>query len=146
MLLIRLWHIDLIKNGLLPDSQLISQWRELNSIFKNQPKHILINYVYQCPKEDLYFYTCMVVQEMDLRGYKVKSLDNFYNYFSKGLEFSYDKDKPFHPFKEYHNDRYLIQCYWNLAEKFDRGQQDFSQKQYEKLKKFVKEKINGTSY
>lgn len=32
----RLWHIDLVKNGLLPKSQIIAQWRELNSIFKKK--------------------------------------------------------------------------------------------------------------
>lgn len=37
----RLWHIDLIPY--LPKTQLISQWRELNSVFKKQNKHILIN-------------------------------------------------------------------------------------------------------
>ena len=34
----RLWHIDLIPY--LPKSQLLAQWRELNSIFKKQDKHI----------------------------------------------------------------------------------------------------------
>ena len=46
----RLWHYKLIP--FLPNSQLIAQWRELNSIFKKQDKHILINYVYEYPKED----------------------------------------------------------------------------------------------
>ena len=44
----RLWHIDLIPY--LPDLQLIAQWRELNSIFKKQDKHILINYIYNYDK------------------------------------------------------------------------------------------------
>ena len=43
----RLWHYKLIKEGLLPDSQLLAQWRELNSIYVKEDKHILINYIYR---------------------------------------------------------------------------------------------------
>lgn len=46
----RLWHIDLITNSLLPKSQLLAQWSELNSIFKKQDKNILINYIYDTDK------------------------------------------------------------------------------------------------
>ena len=40
----RLWHKDLIE--VLSRQQLLGQWRELNSIFKLQNRHILINFVY----------------------------------------------------------------------------------------------------
>ena len=40
----RLWHYKLLPY--LPKSQLIAQWRELNSIYKKQDRHILINYIY----------------------------------------------------------------------------------------------------
>ena len=39
----RLWHKDLIPY--LPKKQLQGQWRELNSIYKLQNKHILINFI-----------------------------------------------------------------------------------------------------
>lgn len=35
----RLWHRDIIR--FLPKGQLVSQWKELGSIYKNQNKHIL---------------------------------------------------------------------------------------------------------
>ncbi len=51
----RLWHYKLIPY--LPKSQLLAQWRELNSIFKKQDKHILINYIYDYDKSYLINYS-----------------------------------------------------------------------------------------
>lgn len=42
----RLWHCEIIPY--LPKTQLIAQWRELNSIFAREDKHILINYYNIC--------------------------------------------------------------------------------------------------
>jgi uncharacterized protein (TIGR02328 family) len=58
----RLWHIDLIPY--LPKSQLLAQWRELNSIFKKQDKHILFNYIYNYDKRYLLNYSQSVMREM----------------------------------------------------------------------------------
>ena len=44
----RLWHYDLIEY--LPKQQLLGQWRELNSIYVKQDKHILINFIYEYEK------------------------------------------------------------------------------------------------
>lgn len=128
----RLWHYELIPY--LPKSQLLAQWRELNSIFKDQPKHILINYVYAYPKNDLKNYAFLVIEEMKRRGYKIKNMANFWAYFGDKL----------HPapldgklFRNHHNLRYLQQCFYNLEEKYDRGQADFSKDQYEALNEFV---------
>lgn len=79
----RLWHYELIPY--LPKSQLLAQWRELNSIFKKQDKHILINYVYEYPKNDLKTYACMVIEEMKRRGYKIKNMASFEAYFGGEL-------------------------------------------------------------
>lgn len=49
----RLWNYELIENNLLPNSQAVAQWRELNSIFRKQDNHILINYIYNYNKETL---------------------------------------------------------------------------------------------
>lgn len=129
----RLWHYKLIPY--LPNSQLIAQWRELNSIYKNKPKHILINYVYEYPRDDLLIYSLIVAKEMKRRGIKIKHVDNYNHYFS-GI--NYEKyirgDKPF---KNHHNDRYLFQCFYNLQEKYDRGQKDFTKERYEELEQFV---------
>lgn len=136
----RLWHYRLIPY--LPKSQLLGQWRELNSIFKKQDKHILINYIYEYGKDDLYYYSLRVIQEMKERSYKIKSFDNFLKYFEipKRLEVFF-KDGFFAeidtPFFKHHNDRYLWQCFYNLQEKYDRGQKDFSKAEYERLENFI---------
>lgn len=129
----RLWHYKLLPY--LPKSQLIAQWRELNSIFKKQDKHILINYIYNYKKSDLYNYSLSVILEMDLRGYKIKSLDNYYDFFGDMIG---DTDIYIDVFKSHHDERYLIQCFYNLQEKYDRGQRDFSKDEYKKLENFVK--------
>lgn len=57
----RLWHTELIP--FIPKSQLLAQWRELNSIFVKEDNHVLINYIYEYPKEDLYIYTQIVLRK-----------------------------------------------------------------------------------
>ena len=76
----RLWHYKLIP--FLPNSQLLAQWRELNSIFKKQDKHILINYIYEYPKQDLLAYSLLVISEMTERGIDIRKTQNFDSYFS----------------------------------------------------------------
>lgn len=132
----RLWHYELIHY--LPKSQLLAQWRELNSIFKKQNKHILVNYVYEYPKNDLYTYTIMVTVEIQLRGYKIKKLNNFFNYF--GVDKTTYLAPVQKPFEYHHDQRYLIQCFYNLQEKFDRGQSDFKLDDYNKLVVFMRKK------
>ena len=124
----RLWHYKLIP--FLPKSQLLAQWRELNSIFKNQPKHILINYVYEYPKKDLLYYTRLVLAEMNGRGCKIKNQENAELYLSDvplrdNLEMYPLENPDFHPFERHHDDEYLTICYFNLLEKYQRGQKDF---------------------
>lgn len=126
----RLWHIDLILY--LPKSQLLAQWRELNSIFKKQDKHILINYIYNYPECFLKYYSDITIKEMQKRGIKIKSYDNYDYYFGDTRAFP-------QRFKE-HNDEYLTICYYNLKEKYIRGQKDFTKDVWEKLDKFYKEK------
>jgi uncharacterized protein (TIGR02328 family) len=123
----RLWHYELIPY--LPNSQLIAQWRELNSIFKKQDNHLLINYVYDYQKEYLWSYTQLVIDEMEKRNFKIHSWENYNEYFKdtqqiSGLQF----------FE--HDSLYFTICYYNLFEKFMCGQKDFSYEQFKKLKKF----------
>ena len=130
----RLWHYKLLPY--LPKSQLLAQWRELNSIFKKQDKHILINYVYEYEKIDLHEYSLMVMAEMRYRHVNFK-LDNFFAYFKNGM---CCKGRGLYspPFQRHHNTQYLIQCFYNLQEKYDRGQKDFTREQYENLEDFIK--------
>lgn len=125
----RLWHYKLI--SCLPNSQLKSQWRELNSIYKNQPNHILINYVYKFPKEDLYVYSRLVINEMIKRGFKINNYINFNNYFK---ELNFDNiSKNLVPFKSIHDKYYYLICFYNLFEKYIRNQKDFPEENMKKI-------------
>lgn len=130
----RLWHYKLIP--FLPKSQLLAQWRELNSIFKKQDKHILINYIYQYDKRPLLNYSQAVMREMLNRGYKINNYLNYQLYFLHSDSFGTEK------FKE-HDDEYLTICYWNLREKYLRGQKDFSADLWQKIEEFYKKEIKG---
>ena len=131
----RLWHIDIIPY--LPKSQLVAQWRELNSIYKKQDNHILINYVYNYDKEYLLHYSNRVLFEMEKRGINVKSFENYFNYFGGVLYFCPQSE---YRFTE-HNDEYLLCNYYNLLEKYRRGQKDFSEEEFERLTDFVKKSV-----
>lgn len=109
----RLWHTDLIP--VLPRMQICGQWRELNSIYKKQDKHILINFIYEYPKRDLFCYSLLIIAEMNRRGYKVDS-KNFRAYFG---DEKYEITTK--PFLGKMTDRYLKQCLYNLQEKYDCG-------------------------
>lgn len=136
----RLFHYKLIE--FLPRQQLLSQWRELNSIYKKQDNHILINYIYDYDIEDLFNYSVIVVNELIKRGYK-HNLKNFCMFFDerefyglsivKGKLELWNKEKPF---KKHHDSEYLKICCWNLYEKYLRGQKGFTPEAI----KFIKEK------
>lgn len=127
----RLFHKDLIE--VLPRQQLLGQWRELNSIFKLQNRHILINFVYNYDFGHLLGYTNMVIAEMEKRGYKI-NLDNADNYFKPLIKEKRGYKMPFYEclFEEKMNERYLKQCLYNLQEKYDCG--GISQEEWQKIK------------
>ena len=133
----RLWHIDLLPY--LPKPQLIAQWQELNSIYQKENKHLLINYNYDYSKEYLLQYSIAVCGEMVNRNIKINSYDKYFKYF-EGVY----TDNVNQPLKyNEHNDRYLRQCFYNLQEKYDRGQKGFTRRIYLKLWKFVNDKLKG---
>lgn len=127
----RLWHTDLIE--VLPRQQLGGQWNELGSIYKNQENHILINFVYNYPKEDLYNYSIKVINERQKRGYKY-DLTNFWKYFD-GEKIDYMKQ----PFVEKMTDKYLAQCYFNLMEKHDCG--GMTDEEWENIDKVARQRV-----
>lgn len=129
----RLWHYELLPY--LPKSQLLAQWRELNSIFAKEDKHVLINYIYEYPKEDLLLYTQLVLKELKKRSVNVRTYDKMQNYFSETVQ---PHDYP--PYARHHNEEYLTICYYNLYEKYIRGQKDFSQALFEQLEQFYTQK------
>lgn len=114
----RLWHKDLI--SVLPRQQLLGQWRECCSIAKNiakkgSPNHLLVNRIMEYPLSHFYIYCEEVYGEMRRRGYK-----GDWSKFSKWV-FWRRAELPDHDelFEGWHNDRYLLQCLYNLQEKFD---------------------------
>lgn len=126
----RLWHVSLIE--VLPRQQLLGQWRELNSIYKKEDKHILINFIYEYPKKDLLLYSLKVILTMQRRGYNI-NLKNFIDYFQikdykemQKILLSNAKT-----FVKKMNKRYLLQCYYNLQEKYDCG--GITEKQWNKI-------------
>lgn len=125
----RLWHTDIIE--FLPQSQLVAQWRELNSIYQDQPNHILINYVYKYPKSYLKSYSDAVIREMRRRGIIIRSMDKYETYFA-GVSDSGER------FPE-HDAEYFRICYFNLREKYLRGQKDFSKERMDALKWYAGE-------
>ena len=123
----RLWHKDLIPY--LPQKQLVAQWRELCCIAKNiaengTPNHILVNQVLDYPIINIYKYVDLVREEMKRRGCNVsyesysncvENLRSGQKYFFNGIMVGN------YLFDAWMCDRYLIQCYYNLQEKFDCG-------------------------
>lgn len=116
----RLWHKDLIMY--LPDKQILGQWRECCAIARNikdngTPNHILVNRIMDYPLVHFHMYGFFIFLEMQRRGFNA-DLSNFDQHFSiDGLKYvSYDS-----MFKDWHDIRYLIQCFYNLQEKYDCG-------------------------
>lgn len=116
----RLWHYDLI--DVLPQKQLVSQWREClainGSISKNgTPNHLLVNYVLDYDISVFKDYSNKVYLNMINRGYKPSKhkLDEL-NQLSNNKHITNDKTM----FIEHDLD-YLNVCYWNLKEKYLRG-------------------------
>ncbi|AMO86426.1 hypothetical protein B857_03343 [Solibacillus isronensis B3W22] len=127
----RLWHTELIP--FIPKSQLLAQWRELNSIFVKEDKHVLINYIYEYPKEDLYIYTQIVLKEMRARNITIRTIDKMDRYF---VDLHFTENEYYPPYSRHHNDEYLTICYYNLYEKYIRGQKDFTAEQFEALHQY----------
>ena len=115
----RLWHKDLIE--VLPRQQLLGQWRECCLIAKNisekgTPNHILVNKILNYSEEHFLGYCILVYNEMLRRGYRAD--------FNKLKKYVCSTTKPKYRaavFLDWHNKRYLLQCLYNLQEKYDCG-------------------------
>ena len=126
----RLWHKKLI--DILPRQQLTGQWRECCLIAKNlsnngTPNHLLVNEILKYSLDHFFIYCALVYKEMKRRGFNVKAErltrltanQNLNDTFLKYIDFN--APTPEFLFCWWHNDRYLVQCYFNLQEKFDCG-------------------------
>ena len=133
----RLWHHDLLPY--LPRSQLLAQWRELNSIYAKEDQHVLINYVYEYPKSELYRYSQLVLDEMKRRGFVIRSWDKYHAYFA---DVTAESDNQNPVFAKHHDDVYLTICYFNLYEKYLRGQKDYPETLFLRLEHFYTQKTS----
>ena len=132
----RLWHYKIIPY--LPDGQLLAQKRECDLMFRDylndkKTNHILINYVWKYPIDDLISYYSMLEEEFFWRNFKFNK-ETLNKVKEKARDYRIVKI----PFETHHNKRYLKQCFYNLQEKYDRGQKDFNIEKMWKLLDFVK--------
>ena len=130
----RLWHKDLIP--VLPRKQLLGQWRECCAIAKNiaekeTPNHLLVNRIMDYPRDHFLHYCELVFKEMKRRGFKVSWEDKAAQYFP-----SIYLLVPYHEiFDKWHDDQYLLQCFYNLQEKFDCG--GLTDEEYDEIHKLM---------
>lgn len=134
----RLWHYDLL--DVLPKQQLCSQLRECVAITKDiyekgTTNHILINPIMDYDLNHFRYYCILVIQEMEKRGYNVSDktkdkLNKYINHYKEMMIMRTTRifilnneynDEYRELFDDWHTDRYLKQCLYNLEEKYDRG-------------------------
>ena len=132
----RLWHKDLI--SVLPRQQLLGQWRECcliakNIVTKGTPNHILVNKIMDYPINHFIYYGRLIELEMTKRGYKINSdkFDNLFRDDHGAIPYPYPKYSNL--FSDWHNNRYLFQCIYNLQEKYDCG--SISNKEWQRIVK-----------
>ena len=115
----RLWHQDLIKH--LPRQQLLGQHRECCALRGNGwgKKHATVNYVFAYSMSKLYEYHCLIMKEMENRGYRVEPLWKSPTYRGKkcksltSIRYIANKGKVYAE----HNDEYMKECLDNLNSK-----------------------------
>ena len=130
----RLWHKDLI--SVLPKQQLLGQWRECCCIASlidtdGTPNHLLVNKVMDYPLSHFYRYSMMIARELEKRGYKVNR-DTLRHHLigHHAMNENVPKDSLYF---DWHNSRYLAQCFFNLQEKYDCG--GFSEDEWQAIER-----------
>ena len=122
----RMWHYELI--NVLPDKQLIAQWRELCCIARNiakngTPNHLLVNKVLDYPSKDFKKYARFVCNAIRGRGFKLSdgSVGKFLSNMFEAEECFNNSVSSDTLYEGWHCNKYLIQCFYNLQEKYDCG-------------------------
>lgn len=120
----RLWHKDLIP--ILPNKQLIGQWRECCAIAKtikehNHPNHILVNKIMNYHLSHFYKYCILISGEIHKRGFNISdaSINKIINMTDQDIRMGTEFITQEELFSGWHNNRYLRQCLFNLQEKYD---------------------------
>lgn len=131
----RLWHYKLLST--LPDKFIIAQWRECIAIKrqweKGTLKHRLVSYVMDYDKDYFFFYTVFIITEMAKRKIRFNN-----KYYQEIIDFCKTEETKSGKILYYpeHNDRYLLQCFYNLEEKYDRG--IISEDEWQKIKFLIR--------
>ena len=141
----RLWHKQLIT--VLPDKQLIGQWRECCSIAANikrlgTPNHILVNKVMSYKLSHFYKYCQLLTAEMYKREFKVSNsaILKILAIAPSDIRMEGDVFITYDElFAGWHDDRYLKQCYYNLQEKYDCS--GISEADWQRIQEVVNEQI-----
>lgn len=121
----RLWHEELIEK--LPRQQLLGQHREACALRGNGwgKPHSTVNYVFDYSYKRLYYYHCLIMQEMIRRGYNVSEEWFNPNYRGKQcksikkdlkINLKWLKVKKTNIYPE-HDYNYLVECIDNLRGK-----------------------------
>ena len=131
----RPWHQSLLPY--LTRQQLLGQHRERCALRGKGwgKKHSVVNYAFEHPYADLYVYHCLVIGEMEKRGYDVddkwsdpayrgKALGRDFSLFSFGKVANILEKRAYHMIVEgddlvypEHDDAYLKECLENLKGK-----------------------------
>ena len=144
----RLWDFRLLP--FLDDFHIVAQWRELlaikGAIDKNgTPNHRLVNKVLDYNIQEFKNYTALVVSELKKR--KIKYLEQKWAEIRDWDCQRFNNEKYFGAklYPNWHNGRYLKQCYYNIQEKYDCG--IVSQNAWERIDKFYQKwlKENGNA-
>lgn len=117
----RLWHKDLIEA--LPREQLVAQWRECSAIAgniktKGTPNHILVNKIMNYPMDHFISYSFYIRKEMTRRKYR--TMDSVWNKICSVCD-NYNILPIEELYPDWHNEKYIRQCIYNLEEKYDCG-------------------------
>ena len=80
------------------------------------PHHILVNKIMDYSLEHFWNYGILVAEEMENRDYRCH-FDLFDSWFREDYTFVQFENL----FKNWHNERYFNQCFYNLQEKYDCG-------------------------
>lgn len=115
----RLWHQSLLKA--MPRQQLLGQHRECCALRGKGwgKKHATVDYVFNYSPYKLYQYHCLVITEMQKRGYKpdVAWLNSYYRGKHLPAYLNLPTVPLTSPIYPEHNDTYLHECLDNLKNK-----------------------------
>ena len=149
----RLWHYELLPY--LSDRMLTVQWGELNNIFKEKNDNKMVSYIYEYEPQQLLYYAGLVILEMQKRNIDIFSFKNINVYFRNSYpSLALGRSEEFittkildmtqsgikykqNPFPKHHTNSYLLQCYFNIQEKYCFKLPDITAEMYEKVTLFI---------